>query len=119
MVSTSGLFGRDSSATSRIKTGDTGYDSLSSLSYSSLTSNSHLKISDSNYNLNSLNTNKSTLLSPLHQPKIASNSLSSSNSIGSNPALSNLIKPVTQTSMGSLKQLKTNLAPLSGIKLPK
>ncbi|CAF0859802.1 unnamed protein product [Brachionus calyciflorus] len=99
---------RENSA-SRIKTGDTGYDSLSSSSFSSLASSSHIKTPETK--LNNL-----TSIRYQHQPKIInSGSTTNSSTMGS----SQLSKSGSQTGLNSLKLLKTNLAPLSALKLPK
>lgn len=86
-------------ASNRLKTSDTGYDSLSS-STSSLRSNTLLKNSECK------------LKTLVHQPKIFSNQ-----SAVSNNSLSN--KLISQSGLGSFKNLKTNLAPLPGSKLSK
>ncbi|RNA39995.1 leucine-rich repeat-containing 56 isoform X1 [Brachionus plicatilis] len=83
----------------RIKTSDTGYDSLSSSSCS-LRLNHVIKTPE--IKLNTIR----------HQPKIVSNLSAVSNS-----SLPN--KSAAQSGVGSLKNLKTNLAPLPGLKLSK
>jgi hypothetical protein len=85
---------------SRVTTGDTGYDSLNS------------SLSNSSINRNESDEIKKNLIN-IHQPKIISTSMSILKSSPNSSSLQNSnIKP-------SLKQLKTNIAPLSGLKLPK
>jgi hypothetical protein len=105
----------DSRSSSRIATGDTGYESISTLSLSSSFST----------NLTT-NINDIKSVTKLHQPIIVSSNSSASSSnqlVKSNNSI-NLndkvpLKPITQQQNSTLKQLKTNLLPLSGIKLPK
>ena len=104
---------RDNSS-SRIATGDTGYESLSSLSLSSsLNSSTQFK------NLDSINNLKERLNQ--HQPIIiSSSSSSSSNNLlnSSSFGLSTGVKPASQQTLNTtFKNLKSNLTPLSGIKL--
>jgi len=93
------IFERNESM-SRVATGDTGYDSLNS----SLSNSSINRIESDEIKKNHMN---------IHQPKIISTSTAIlKGSPNSTSLQSTNIKP-------SLKQLKTNIAPLSGLKLPK
>jgi hypothetical protein len=110
---------QESRSSSRIATGDTGYESLSQLSISSSVNSS------SNLKLNNIGSNSTKFH---HQPIIVSSTSSNSSTSNlfatgtvSSNIIANSIKPLSQqsSSISSLKQLKTNLLPLSGIKLPK
>lgn len=91
----------ESAASSRIPTGDTGYASISDVSMSSLSSKLNLKTP----------MQPSIQANSVHQPVIVS-------SVNSQTA-TKTSSPAAPTSNKSLKQLKSNLTPLSGLKFMK
>ena len=109
-----------SPSSSRMATGDTGYSSASS----SLTS-LRLKSLDG-YSPSSISQHQPIIVSSNPPSSAGSSSLSSSttNSLLQNTLQTHNIKPLNSSinnhaGLTSLKQLKSNLAPLPGIKLPK
>jgi hypothetical protein len=115
-VSLSDTFDRESSASSstRVRTSDTGYESsLSNLSLSS-------KLSSNPINLKVLggsqNGSVGTVTTKHHQPIIAS---SASSTIHLNTLKPSPLAGGSSQNLTSLRQLKNNLKPLPGIKMPK
>jgi hypothetical protein len=131
---TKNIFGKiereESDVGSRLATGDTGYDSLSSgsmSSYISINNNEHIKTDENLNKYYSNNKHNAYDLEPvlIHKPKIFASTISPTTSsvIETTQSLLNnknsSIKIKNDRNNLSLKNLKTHLKPLPGIKAPK